>query len=92
MEGVAAMKSTTTLTLFALLMLMSSVKADIALEWAVVGDSWASGVAYNLSNVYAPTDNESCYRSKEAWGVQMSKDNSWSRDPQAFNLPRAVAH
>lgn len=28
------------------------------LEWTVIGDSWASGVAYNFTNVYAPTDRE----------------------------------
>jgi hypothetical protein len=45
--------------------------------WSVIGDSWASGVAYNLSNVYAPTDGQFCYRTKEAWGNQMSNDLSW---------------
>jgi hypothetical protein len=52
----------------------------------VIGDSWASGVAYNLSNVYKATDNETCYRSKEAWGAQMENDNSWSLSPQAFQF------
>ncbi|RDL37427.1 Uncharacterized protein BP5553_04860 [Venustampulla echinocandica] len=58
----------------------------VAVEWAVIGDSWASGVAYNLSNVYGRTDSEACYRTKESWGAQMEQDKSWSRDPQAFNF------
>lgn len=58
----------------------------VAIEWAVIGDSWASGVAYNSTNIYKPTDSEACFRTKEAWGAQMEKDDSWSRDPQAFNF------
>ncbi|KAK5653808.1 hypothetical protein OQA88_7966 [Cercophora sp. LCS_1] len=56
------------------------------LTWAVIGDSWASGVAYNRSNVYQPTDSEFCYRTREAWGVQMSEDKSWTGDNSVFNF------
>jgi len=50
------------------------------LTWVVIGDSWASGVAYNTSNVYGRFDLESCYRIKEAWGVQMAEDTSWQKE------------
>lgn len=73
-------------TICAILMILSFAEAGISLEWAVVGDSWATGVAYNLSNVYQPKDSKTCYRSKEAWGAQMENDKSWSLDPQAFNF------
>lgn len=56
------------------------------MEWAVIGDSWASGVAYNLSSVYHPTDKEACYHTTEAWGAQMEQDTSWSRDSQVFHF------
>ena len=52
----------------------------------MIRDSWSSGVAYNLSNVYKATDNETCYRSKEAWGAQIENDNSLSLKPQAFQF------
>lgn len=80
------MNATVILTIYATVICLGIVEAGVALEWAVVGDSWASGVAYNLSNVYQPTDKEACYRTKEAWGAQMANDNSWSVDPQVFNF------
>ncbi|KAI1880240.1 hypothetical protein JX265_001861 [Neoarthrinium moseri] len=56
-------------------------------EWAVIGDSWASGVAYNSSNIYGPLDREECYRTKEAWGAQMNNDDSWvDRKYRAFGF------
>lgn len=55
-------------------------------EWAVLGDSWASGVAYNLSNVYGPNDRQFCYRTKESWGAQMSNDDSWTTGDQSFHF------
>ena len=66
-----------------MLMILGFVEA---LEWTVIGDSWASGVAYNLSNVYNVTDRETCYRTTEAWGAQMENDDSWSETPQKFNF------
>ncbi|KAF4628356.1 hypothetical protein G7Y89_g9797 [Cudoniella acicularis] len=87
MELTTPMKAPTILTVYAILMFLGFVEAAvIALEWAMIRDSWTSGVAYNLSNVYQPTDSETCYRSKEAWGVQMAEGNSWSPDPQAFQF------
>lgn len=81
------MKATTFLTVCVILMFLASAQAvRVSLDWAVVEGSWASGVAYNLSNTYEPTDTETCYRSKEAWGAQMANDNSWSLDPQAFHF------
>ncbi|KAI1142332.1 SGNH hydrolase-type esterase domain-containing protein [Hypoxylon sp. FL0543] len=53
------------------------------LEWAVVGDSWATGVAYNSSNKF---DNEDCYRCTEAWGAQMSQDAVWIDGGQDFKF------
>ncbi|TVY18401.1 hypothetical protein LARI1_G003428 [Lachnellula arida] len=55
----------------------SSLGKRDTFAWSVIGDSWASGVAYNLSNVYGPTDGKFCYRTKEAWGSQMRDDFSW---------------
>lgn len=64
-----------------------NLKRADTFEWSVIGDSWASGVAYNASNVWGPKDREACYRSKESWGAQMSNDNSWrSAELQNFNF------
>ncbi|KAK0644000.1 hypothetical protein B0T16DRAFT_513324 [Cercophora newfieldiana] len=63
-----------------------SASPQDTIECAVLGDSWASGVAYNRTNVYGPTDTETCYRIKKAWGVQMYEDKSWTLGDQTFNV------
>jgi len=60
--------------------------AQNTLQWTVLGDSWASGVAYNKTNVFGDSDLETCFRIKEAWGVQMSEDKSWVSGDQKFNF------
>ncbi|KAI9767435.1 MAG: hypothetical protein M1840_005664 [Geoglossum simile] len=47
------------------------------LEWAVIGDSWASGVAYAASNRW-DSNLDGCFRTTEAWGAQMSTDLEWA--------------
>ena len=39
-------------------------RQDGGLEWTVIGDSWASGVAYNWDNMYDSA--EICMRTTEA--------------------------
>jgi len=48
-------------------------------EWASVGDSWTSGVAYSASTVYRKTDTEFCYRTNQAWSALMEADTTWVR-------------
>lgn len=55
------------------------------LVWSVIGDSWASGVAYNRSNIYGPFDGEYFYRTKDTWGVHMANDKTWQGDDTTFN-------
>jgi hypothetical protein len=69
------------------LLFFTTVSAKVPLSWAVLGDSWASGVAYNLSNVYHPTDRQFCHRATEAWGAQMAANNTWvTTGDQAFHF------
>lgn len=46
-----------------------------ALEWTVLGDSWASGVTYNRQNQY-DSKEWLCLRTTEAWGAQMEADKT----------------
>lgn len=55
-------------------------------EWAVIGDSWSSGVAYSAGTVYSNLDYEFCYRSTEAWGAQMEADKTWTQSDQVFHF------
>ncbi|KAH0536746.1 hypothetical protein FGG08_006418 [Glutinoglossum americanum] len=54
-------------------------------EWAVIGDSWSSGVAYSYNTQY---DNnlDACFRTNEAWGAQMESDTTWTQNPQNFHF------
>jgi len=45
--------------------------------YAVLGDSWGSGVAWKDDVLY-DNNQDSCLRSKEAHGPQMARDNQWS--------------
>ncbi len=45
--------------------------------YAVLGDSWGSGVAWKDDVLY-DNNQDSCLRSKEAHGPQMAGDNQWS--------------
>ena len=62
------------------------------LEWAALGDSWASGVTYqnNPDLDYDKGNDEliaQCRRIVDAYGYQMFQDNSWSGvRPQKFNF------
>jgi hypothetical protein len=54
-------------------------------EWAVIGDSWSSGVAYSRETQY-DSDNDFCFRTNEAWGAQMEKDTTWTVNEQDFHF------
>jgi hypothetical protein len=56
---------------------------DGKFEWAVIGDSWSSGVAYSKNNAY---DLNGCFRTTEAWGAQMEGDATWTVNPQNFHF------
>lgn len=45
-------------------------------QWGVIGDSFASGVAYLESNTY-DQNNGGCLRTTEAYGAQLEGDNRW---------------
>jgi hypothetical protein len=54
-------------------------------EWAVVGDSWSSGVAYSTSTMY-DSNTDFCFRTNEAWGAQMEADATWTQNQQDFHF------
>lgn len=45
-------------------------------QWIVIGDSYASGVAY-LESVTYDSNEGGCMRTTEAYGVQLKNDVSW---------------
>lgn len=45
-------------------------------QWGVIGDSYASGVAYLQSNAY-DNNAENCLRLTEAYGPQLEGDTTW---------------
>lgn len=47
--------------------------------YAVIGDSWGSGVAYNDDSLYDGNLDE-CVRTKESHGPQLEGDNTWIGD------------
>ena len=55
-----------------------------AFKFAVLGDSWASGVAYNAATEY---DKGKCRRNIESHGVQMKNDLSWAGPNIYFDFP-----
>ncbi|KAM7186336.1 SGNH hydrolase-type esterase domain containing protein [Rhypophila sp. PSN 637] len=57
-------------------------------SWAVIRDSWSSGVAYSYSTSWSPwTDWEYCYRSNEAYGAMMYYNgSSWIDGNQIFGF------
>ncbi|KAK4208669.1 SGNH hydrolase-type esterase domain-containing protein [Rhypophila decipiens] len=56
--------------------------------WAVIGDSWSSGVSYSYGTSLAPwSDVEYCYRSNQAYGSLMYYDaSSWIDSTQQFSF------
>ena len=56
-------------------------------QWGVVGDSWASGVAYLDSNAY-DNNTSGCMRTTESYGAQLVKDTSWTNGwTKDFSFP-----
>ena len=55
------------------------------LVWAVIGDSWASGVAYN-NDIDFDNNQGKCLRVKDAWGPQMKNDDSWVTNGQKMTF------
>lgn len=56
------------------------------LRFAVLGDSWASGVSYQTSVQY--DDNSSgCMRNNQAYGVQLKNDITWAGSNISFDFP-----
>lgn len=55
--------------------------------WASVGDSWASGVSYSTAQ-HTDYDNDkyNCHRWINAYGALMSRDTTWTTNPQTFNF------
>jgi hypothetical protein len=49
-------------------------------QWAVIGDSWSSGIAYNYWNQYDKVTD--CRRTTEAWGALMAADFTWAPTQQ----------
>jgi hypothetical protein len=47
------------------------------LEWGNIGDSWSSGVAWDIPSSY-DENQDSCLRLKDAWPAQMEADRSWT--------------
>ena len=45
--------------------------------YAVIGDSWGSGVAYNQGVLY-DNNTDNCLRTKESHGPQMEADTTWT--------------
>ena len=45
--------------------------------YAVIGDSWGSGVAYNQDVLY-DNNSDNCLRTKESHGPQMEADTTWT--------------
>ncbi|KAL8866684.1 MAG: hypothetical protein Q9174_006152, partial [Haloplaca sp. 1 TL-2023] len=45
-------------------------------SYAVIGDSWAAGIAYNPESTY-DNNRDQCLRSSEAHGPQLEEDDSW---------------
>jgi len=55
----------------------------VALNWATIGDSWAAGAAIKSSKRY---DSTPCRRSKDAWGLQLFSDATWTTSPQNYSF------
>ena len=86
--------------MYSLVLLFTTVAVALAppappsktLEWAALGDSWASGVTYqNSPDLDYDMGNDEpiaqCRRIVDAYGYQMFQDNSWSGlRPQKFNF------
>jgi hypothetical protein len=47
-----------------------------SLSLAVLGDSWASGVAYNADNTF-DDNKDNCLRITEAYGAQLTANQTW---------------
>lgn len=54
-------------------------RRDNVWPWAVIGDSWGSGVSYNNDVLY-DGNKDSCLRTKESHGPQMEASTSWLGD------------
>ncbi|KAM7197481.1 SGNH hydrolase-type esterase domain containing protein [Naviculisporaceae sp. PSN 640] len=60
---------------------------DGVFEWAVIGDSWSSGVAYSYSTLWKLADWEFCYRTNQAYGPMMENEaGSWIDGEQKLNF------
>ena len=59
-----------------------------SLSLAVLGDSWASGVAYNADNTY-DDNKDNCLRTTEAYGAQLTANQTWLEQGTtlSFNFP-----
>ena len=53
-----------------------SGKGGESLSLAVLGDSWASGVAYSSATAY-DNNKDNCLRITEAYGPQLEKNQTW---------------
>ena len=58
---------------------LSLGRRDNVWPWAVIGDSWGSGVSYNDDVLY-DGNKDSCLRTKESHGPQMEASTSWLGD------------
>lgn len=57
--------------------LHSKIKRVDGYEWAVIGDSWASGVRASASDDYI-SGSQVCLRTNYAYGPQLESDPSWN--------------
>lgn len=61
------------------------VPRDDPFEWAVLGDSWASGVAYLPTNMY-DGNKGLCLRINQAYAALMEKDKTWTANGQNLHF------
>ena len=54
-------------------------RRDNVWPWAVIGDSWGSGVSYNTDVLY-DGNKDNCLRTKESHGPQLEANTSWLGD------------